>query len=106
MLSNPIIAGPDIPLSEQVRAFCQRHELMDHLVTAVNLARQCFSIIGSPIVHLEQDPEDAEWYLVLDIQVRGEEEDCSNAHRRYLRAWANSVPWPAVHLIRLLYEIV
>jgi hypothetical protein len=106
MLSNSIRAGPDIPLSEEVHAFCQRHGLTDYLSMALGLARQCFPIVGDPTVQLEQDPEDGESYLVIEIRAGGGEEDCARSHRRYLSAWANTAPWPAVHLIRLLYDII
>jgi hypothetical protein len=106
MLPNPITDVADAQLSQEVRDFCQRHQLLDHLARAIELARQCFSIVGDPVVQLEQDPEDGEWYLVLEIRVEGDEGACARADREYLRSWANSAPWPAVHLIRLLFDIV
>ena len=105
MQPNPTIAGPDVQLSEEARAFGQRHDLMDHLATAIELARQCFTIVGNPAIHLEQDPEDGERYLVLEVRCRGDEREGIDAHKRYLKTWANSAPWPAVHLIRLICDI-
>ena len=106
MLPNPMTAGAGTQLSEAIRAFCQRHELMHHLATAIELARQCFTMVGDPMVQLEQDPEDGEEYLVLDVRCRGDESECIRAHKSYLKSWASSTPWPAVHLIRLLCDIV
>jgi hypothetical protein len=106
MRPNPTIAGPDVQLSEEARAFGRRHDLMDHLAMAIELARQCFTIVGRPRVQLEQDPEDGEWYLVLEVQCRGDERECRDAHKRYLKTWASSAPWPAVHLIRLICHMI
>lgn len=106
MLPNPTTAGADLQLSNDVRAFCQRHQLLNDLTRAIELAKQCFSMVGDPVVVLEQDPEDGEWYLVLEIRVAGEEHECIQAHRRYIRSWANSTPWPAVHLIRLISDFL
>jgi hypothetical protein len=105
MLPDPITAVADIPLSDEVRDFCWRHDLLHHLNRAVELARQYFSIVGDPVVKLEQDPEEGEWYLVLEIRVEGDESECARGDREYLRSWANSTPWPAVHLIQLSYDL-
>ena len=106
MRPDAIIAGEDPQLSEEARSFCQRHELMHHLAAAIELARRCFTMAGDPRVQLEQDPEDGEWYLVLEVRCGGDESECISAHKRYLSSWANSAPWPAVHLIRLICDIV
>ncbi len=60
MLPNPITAGTDAQLSKEVRAFCQRHQLLDHLAKAIELAKSCFTLVDEPSVKLEQDPEDGE----------------------------------------------
>jgi hypothetical protein len=106
MPPDPTTAVADVPLSDEVRDFCRRNDLLDHLSRAIELARQYFSIVGDPVVRLQQDPEIGEWYLDVEISVRGDESECARADREYLRIWANSTPWPAVHLIRPLFDIV
>jgi hypothetical protein len=106
MPPDPTTAVADLPLSDEVRDFCRRHDLLDHLARAVELARQDFSIVGDPVVELEPDPEVDEWYLALEIRVRGEEEESIRAHMAYNRSWATSTPWPAVHLITLIADLV
>lgn len=96
----------DLPLSDDVRAFCRRHDLLDHLGRAIELARENFAIVGDPEVRLEEDPEDGEWYLDLEIRVEGDEGECARADRVFLRSWVDSTPWPAVHLIRPLFDIL
>jgi hypothetical protein len=106
MPPDPTTAVADVPLTDEVRDFCRRHDLADHLGRAIELARQCFSIVGNPVVQLEEDPEDGEWYLVLEVRVRGEEDECSRAHKAYNRSWANSTPRPAVHMITLIVDLI
>jgi hypothetical protein len=60
MPPDPTTAVADVPLSDEVRDFCRRHDLLHYLSRAVELARQHFSIVGDPVVKLEQDPEDGE----------------------------------------------
>lgn len=102
MLPDPIAVVADVQLSPEVQDFCRRHQLLGPLAKAIDLVRRCFSVVGEPSVQLEQDPEDGEWYLVLEVRVEGEEGECLRAHRAYVRTWANSTPWPAVHMIRLI----
>ncbi len=106
MPPHPTTAVADVPLSDEVRDFCRRHDLLDHLGRAIGLARQYFSIVGDPVVRLEQDPEDGEWYLDPEIRVEGDEAECARADREYLRLWADSTPWPAGHLIQLFYGVL
>ena len=106
MPAHPTVTVTDLELSDEVRAFCQRNDLIGHLSRAVELARQCFEVVGDPVVRLEQDPEDGECYLDLEIRVRADEDMCALADRNYLRSWVDSTPWPAVHLIRPLFDIL
>jgi hypothetical protein len=105
LIPDPTTAVADVQLSDEVLAFCRRNDLLDHLGKAIELARQCFSIVGDPTVQLEQDPEDGEWYLVLEVRVAGEEGECIQAQKGYTRTWANSTPWPQVHLISLICNL-
>lgn len=95
----------DLPLTEEVRAFCRSHDLLEHLGRSMEFARNSFAIVGDPAIRLEEDPEDGERYLVLAIRVEGDECESARADQDYLRCWANSTPWPAVHLIRLVYDL-
>ena len=102
--STPAVA--DLPLTDEVRAFCERNDILDHLRRAVELAREHFSLVGEPKVLLQQDPEDGEWYLDLEIRVRDYDSEYVRAHEAYNRCWATSTPWPAVHLIALFTDFV
>jgi hypothetical protein len=106
MLPDPITAVADVPLSPEVQDFCQRQQLLDPLAKAIELVRRCFTVVGEPSVQLEQDPEDGEWYLVLDVRSRGDESESIRAHREYHRSWASAASWPAVHQIRLICDVI
>jgi hypothetical protein len=101
---HPTTAVAELSLPDDVRAFCRRHDLVDHLRRAIEIARQTFSIVGEPEVRLEQDPEDGDSYLVLGIRVRGDEGECIQAQKSFGRSWANSTDLPEVHMISLVCE--
>ena len=75
MLPNPITTVADVQLSPEVRDFCERHQLLDPLAKAIELVKRCFSVVDEPTVVLEQDPEDGEWYLVMEVRCRGDESE-------------------------------
>jgi hypothetical protein len=50
---------------------------MGDLEKAIELARDCISIVGTPHVRFEQDPEDGSSYVVVEVQVQGDESDCA-----------------------------
>ncbi len=106
MITHSTTALADVQLSEDVLDFCRRNDLLDHLGRAIELARHHFSIVGDPVVKLEQDPEVDEWYLVLEIRVEGDEAGYIQAHKAYNRAWATSTPMPAVHLLTLHSDLI
>lgn len=106
MPTDSTTAVADAQLSDEVLAFCRDNDLLGHLGRAIELARRYFSIVGDPVVKLEQDPEDGGWYLVLEIRARGEEREFIQAHKDYNRSFANSTCSPAVHMITLMSDLI
>lgn len=105
MMTDPSTTVADIPLADDVLEFCRRNALLDHLGRAIELARQHFSVVGDPVVRLEQDPEADERYLVLEVRIKGEQEESIRAHRAYNRAWTSSTDWPEVSRISLVVDL-
>lgn len=105
MMTDPSTTVVDIQLTDDVLEFCRRNALLDHLGRAIELARQHFSVVGDPVVRLEQDPEVDERYLVLEIRVKGQEDESICAHRAYNRAWTRSTDWPDVSRISLVVDL-
>jgi hypothetical protein len=105
MMTDPSTTVADIQLTDDVIEFCRRNALLDHLGRAIELAKQHFSVVGDPVVRLEQDPEVDERYLVLEIRVKGDESESIRAHRIYNRAWTSSADWPEVSRISLVVDL-
>jgi hypothetical protein len=106
MLPNPVLALEDVRLSEEVREFCERHALFGHLAKALELARECFTIVGDPVITWEQDPEIDDEYLVLEFKVRGSVSECVESNWRFLRAWGKVASLPESRLIRLIPNLL
>ncbi len=106
MLPNPVLAVEMPPLTDEVREFCERHALFDHLAKALELAREYFTIVGKPVVVFEQDPDNGEEYLVLEIQIQGSVSECVAADWHYGGAWTQFAKLPEVRLIRLATDII
>ena len=81
MMPEHVVAGTEISLGEEARAFCESQGIQDHLQKALEPAKQSFSIIGDPAIELEQDPDDGEWYLVVSIRVEDWKDTHFNASR-------------------------
>lgn len=106
MPAHQTVPVADLSLSDDVRSFCARHDLLDHLVRAKDLARQTFSIVGEPQVRVEQDPDGGDSYLVLEIRIQGAEDECIRVQQDFARSWATSTEMPEVHMISLVCERV
>lgn len=106
MLPNPVVTVEDVPLTDGVRAFCERHSLFDHLTKALERAKESFTIIGGPVISWEQDPEEEDEYLVVRVKVQGTVSECVESNRRFLRAWGKVASLPEVRLIRLIPSLL
>ena len=106
MLPNAAVATEVPPLSDEVREFCERHALFGHLTKALELARECFTIVGKPVIQWKHDPENDDEYLVIEIQVQGSVSECVEADRCFGRSWTQFAKLPEVRLIRLDPDLV
>jgi hypothetical protein len=71
-------------LTSDALSFCHREGIASELSLALDLARQCFAIVGNPVVNLVPDPEvDGASYLVIEIQVRGGVKETVSAHKQF-----------------------
>lgn len=108
MVPNPalVVETKELPLSDEVREFCERHVLFDHLAKALELAREHFTIVGEPVVTWEHDPENDDEYLVITIQVQGSVSENVQADQRFGKAWTQFAKLPEIRLFRLAIDIV
>ncbi len=102
MLPNPVLAIEEMPLSDEVREFCERHALFGHLAKAMELARECFTIVGEPLILWEHDPENDDEYVLIEVWARGSVSECAEADWRFAGAWTQYAKLPEVRLIRLV----
>ena len=102
MLPNPVLVLEDVPLSDEVREFCERHSLFGHLAKALDLARQYYTIVGDPVISWDHDPEEDDEYLVLEIRVLASVSECVASDFQHARAWTQFASLPEVRLIRLI----
>jgi hypothetical protein len=101
MLPDPVLTVEEMALSEDVREFCERHNLFGHLAKAIELARQHFTIVGEPEITHDQDPDIDDEYLFIMLQARGSVSEVVQANLRYIRDWSQFAKLPEVRLIRL-----
>jgi hypothetical protein len=108
MSPNPVLAveEKERSFSDEVREFCERHAFFGHLAKALELARECFTIVGEPVIRWAHDPENDDEYLVIAIQVQGSVSECVEADVRFAKAWTQFAKLPEVRLIRLAPDIV
>jgi hypothetical protein len=92
-------------LNAEVLDFCAREDIGKELDAAIELARTHFCITAGPVVQLEQDPELDNYYLVLEITIRGDTAEIVAAHKEFARQWSSMVPWPKSERVRLVYDI-
>jgi len=93
-------------ISSDALLFCDRAGITSDLETAIAIARRCFSVIGTPVVHLLEDPdlEDAH-YVVIEIQVRGGVKDNVCAHRQFAVETSKELG-ASREFIRLNYDMI
>jgi hypothetical protein len=87
-------------------AYCLRHGFRQYLLIAIDLMRQCFSRVEDTHLRLEQDPETAEEWLVLDVTLQEDVEEVLANCDAYTDRWIAQVPWPERDQIRLVYNVI
>jgi hypothetical protein len=102
---SPTILPSEPNITTEARGFCARHQLSAALQTALEIATATFDNRSAPTVVLEQDPETAEEFLVVELRTRGDVANNVAAHMKYASDWAAAASSPVVNLIRLVYEI-
>jgi hypothetical protein len=93
-------------VSNEAVVFCREKGLLNELSRAIDLAKKCFSIIGSPTVDLVHDREtDDLAYLSVEIHVRGAVMDNVMADRKFAEEAARLLGAKR-ELITLHYDII
>jgi hypothetical protein len=88
---------------EKVREFCVRHGILNHLRTAIDLARKNFPPIEKVTVGLWTDPLEGTEMARIFVIVQDGLTEASNGYWRFLSDWTQAVPLPERDLIRFSY---
>jgi hypothetical protein len=92
--------------SSEALLFCREKGLLVDVNRAIDIARNCFSIISNPAVNLvhDGDADDAS-YLSIEIQVSGAVKDNVMSHRKFARE-AAALLGSKREIITLHYDII
>ncbi len=88
---------------EKVREFCNRHGVLDHLRTAVELARRNFPSIKELTVALWTDPLEKIEMVYIYVTVQSGFEEARAGYQRFLGAWTQAVTLPERDRIGFTY---
>jgi hypothetical protein len=111
--TNPSVEAGTLPVPEappgqpsypaEVVAFCTRHGVGPQLEVATRLLSECFPSAQAITVRVNEDPETADEWLVVNAVVQGDADKAFEAHQECLKRWVAAVAWPASGLICLTY---
>lgn len=88
---------------EKVREFCIRHGILDHLRTAIDLARKNFPPIKMLTVSLWKDPLEGTEIIRINVTVLSDLKEASAGDWQFLGEWVQAVPLPDRDMIGLTY---
>jgi hypothetical protein len=95
------------PLPDDVRAFCDRHELVPYVAATARMLREAFPTPGAIETFLFTDPEsDSEnpvSWVVVRIRSRGAVPELLQSYERFLDRWVTATPAPIRDLLHGSY---
>jgi hypothetical protein len=91
---------------EEVREFCIRHGILDHVRTTVEMARECFSPYHRLTLSLWKDPCDGRVTASIDVDVHASVDETQARYKRFLEMWSGTIPYPEWNLVSFGYYIV
>lgn len=88
-----------------VRTFCQKHQILADLKTAIRLITQSFPRTQNVRIALRGDPEgDGEW-LVIQFDAAGDVGHVLGAYAKLKKEWVSLIQGRGLGMIRFLYNI-
>lgn len=86
--------------------YCLRHGLQHDLLVAITLIRQCFASVQACRLRLEQEPETAAEWLVIEITLQADVDAVLASCDAYTDRWIAQVPWPERDKLQLVYNVL
>ena len=94
-------------LPEEVVRYCEQHDLLGHLETALRLAEEYFHPIERLEAEVQPDPEvENEETVIIDIWVRLGIEESIKRKAAWGRRWVESIPPSVIGQIVLLHHVI
>ena len=90
----------------QVRNFVKKEKISQHLLVIISLISQHFSIKGSVVVTLENDPEDGEEYLIVEFPVSGSVDRVYSENEGFLEDALTQLNTSIMSKIRVLPRVI
>ena len=79
-------------LSSEALSFCREKGVLKDLSRAIDIARDCFSIVGEPAVDLVHDREtDGVSYLSIELRVLRDGQRKRDRHRKFAQEAARAL---------------
>jgi hypothetical protein len=92
--------------SSAVLALIKAHDLAEHLATALGLAEKVFPAGSDHSLSVEEDPDCAGKWVVMDWGLRATGDEAVRAYRRFVTEWnAGTPPWVGSFL-RFTFHLV
>jgi len=103
-----VVSRQVLPISPElapVVPFCERHGILSHAQTAVDLVKQFFPPPAALAVRLETDPDTDEESLVIHVTIQDEVDHFVDMFDRCKSQWVQSIPSQALALIHLSFAV-
>jgi len=92
--------------SDEVKGFCEEHDLLQYLISVIDMVREFFPTIQELSLEKEEDPESGEEWIVIDINVRGGIEEVLENYNNYITMFVSVIPCSEREKIILSYNIL
>ncbi len=94
-----------VKMTPKLRAFCDRLQITPYVDPVIDIAAECFELVGPIKLRLECDPETGEEWLVVDVHVRGPVAGVTEQYHRYTDRKLAALPVAKADRIRLSHHI-
>ena len=92
--------------AEHVFQFCQRHNILEDLKTALELTNEAFGSASSIEVSLKKDPEAISEDLIIKVTVTGSVASFRRSYKKCVQDWCSLLPTGALALMGLSSDIL
>ena len=92
--------------TQEVQAFCHRHDVTEDLVHAMEAVKQEFPSSVNLTVYVDEDPDEGAEWLVIEITSSANVRDFLRSYNQCTKRWIAELPAKALEFIRLSYSLL